>query len=87
MFYVYIIKSKKDQKLYIGYTDDLKKRYLEHNKGLVRSTRPRIPFILVYYEAYRSIKDAKHRERMLKRFSGSMNHLKKRVKNSSILSM
>ena len=86
MFYVYVLKSKKDDKLYIGYTSDLKRRFLEHNQGLVESTRPRIPFSLIYYEAYLSESDAKHREEMLKRFSGSMVHLRKRIKKSLILS-
>jgi len=39
------------------------------------------------YEAYASKKDAKHRENMLKRYSGSYTHLKKRIKNSLIISM
>ena len=85
MFYVYILKSKKDDKLYIGYTDDLKRRFNEHNKGLVKATKSRIPFHLVYYEAYASKSDAKHRENMLKRFSGSTTHLKKRISNSLIV--
>ncbi|MDD3102147.1 MAG: GIY-YIG nuclease family protein [Patescibacteria group bacterium] len=87
MFYVYILKSIKDKKSYIGYTDDLQRRFQEHNQGLVESTKPRIPFKLVYYEAYSSKKDAKHRENMLKKYSGSCTHLKKRIKNSLIISM
>lgn len=71
-----------DNNLYVGFTSDLRKRFQEHNKGLVSSTRPRRPFELIYYEAYTSEKDAKHREGMLKRFSGSMTHLKKRLKYS-----
>ena len=86
MFYVYILKSKKDNNLYIGYTDNLKQRIKEHNKGLVRSTKPRLPFGLIYYEAYFSKKDAKHREQMLKRYAGPYTHLKKRIKNSLITS-
>jgi putative endonuclease len=82
MFYVYILKSNKDDKLYVGYTGNLKKRFLEHNNGLVQSTRPRKPFELVYYEAYRNERDAKQRELALKRFSGSMVHLRKRIRYS-----
>jgi len=62
MFYVYILKSKKDNNLYIGYSTNLKKRFSEHQKGLVTSTRPRRPFELIFYEAYKSSKDAKRRE-------------------------
>ena len=82
MFYVYVLKSKTDGKLYVGYTADLRKRFEEHNNGLVASTKPRKPFVLVYYEAYRSQGDAKHREHMLKRFSGATVHLKKRIADS-----
>lgn len=66
MFYVYFIKSRKDGELYIGSTNDLKRRLLEHNKGLCYSTKFRTPFNLVYYEAYRSENDARHREHNLK---------------------
>ncbi|MCD6470942.1 GIY-YIG nuclease family protein [bacterium] len=59
MFYLYILKSSKDKKLYIGYTDNLKKRFREHNQGLAKSTKNRIPFDLIYYKAYFSKKDAK----------------------------
>ncbi len=82
MFYVYVLKSKKDDRLYIGFTNDLKRRFLEHNKGLVESTKPRRPFVLVYYEAFASEKDAILREQNLKRFSGSTIHLRKRICNS-----
>ena len=60
MFCVYVLKSDKDDKLYIGYTDDLRRRFEEHNKGKEKSTNLRKPFKLVYYEAYFSQKDAKY---------------------------
>lgn len=82
MFYVYIIKSKKDNKLYIGVTGDLKRRFREHNQGLNKSTKHRVPFELVYYEAYFSEKDAKSREQKLKQFKNSYKELKKRIENS-----
>ncbi len=84
MFYVYVLKSEKDGRLYVGYSNDLARRVKEHNQGLVISTKPRRPFKLIYYEAYSSEKDAANRENMLKRFSGSMIHLKKRIKFSLI---
>ncbi len=59
---MYILKSKKDGDLYIGSTKDLRKRFEEHNEGHVESTKPRRPFQLVYYEAYRIEKDARLRE-------------------------
>ncbi|MEA3464213.1 MAG: GIY-YIG nuclease family protein, partial [Patescibacteria group bacterium] len=54
MFYVYVLKSKKDGQFYIGSTNDLKKRLRFHNKGRVFATKTRIPFELVYYEACKS---------------------------------
>ena len=82
MHYVYVLKSIKLGELYIGQTNDLKRRLVEHNNKLNVSTKNKAPFKLVYYEAYVSKSDAKHRENMLKRFSGSTTHLKKRIKNS-----
>jgi len=68
MFFVYIIKSKRDNRLYIGCTHDLKNRIKEHNLGLVTSTKSRKPLRLVYYEAYLSKQDAFHREHNLKNY-------------------
>lgn len=42
-FYVYVLKSLKNKNLYIGYTNNLKKRIKEHNRGLVFSSKPYIP--------------------------------------------
>lgn len=39
MFYTYILLSKKDKKMYTGYTKNLKSRFEQHNKGLVESTK------------------------------------------------
>ena len=66
MYYVYILKSKIDNELYIGFTNNLRKRLLEHNAGKSRSTNNRRPFSLIYYEAYTSRNDAIHREQSLK---------------------
>ena len=52
MYYVYVLKSEKDGKLYIGRTTDLRRRYSEHTQGHVFSTKGRRPLLLVYYEAY-----------------------------------
>ena len=51
MFYTYALQSLKDKKLYIGFTEDLKKRFFEHNHGRIKATNDRKPFRLVYYEA------------------------------------
>jgi len=82
MFYVYVLRSRKDEKLYIGYTDDLRRRLSEHNKGLSRATKSRIPLDLVYYEAYASQADAKVREKRLKSSAGANTALKRRLRDS-----
>jgi putative endonuclease len=82
MFYVYILKSRKDASHYIGFTVDLRARISKHNQGLVRSTKNLQPLILVYYEAYRSKTDALIREKRLKRFAKGFASLKGRLKNS-----
>ena len=79
MFYVYVLRSRSDRKLYIGYTNDLRRRFAEHNSGLNRSTKSRRPFELIYYEAYKSGADAKNRERNLKNFGKALGGLKRRI--------
>ncbi|MFC1594940.1 GIY-YIG nuclease family protein [Patescibacteria group bacterium] len=70
MFYVYVIKSLKDGKLYIGYTADLKRRLKEHKTGGSKSTKGRLPFKLLYYEAHISKQDAERREKYFKTHKG-----------------
>ena len=82
MYYFYLLKSKKDKRFYLGWTNDLKRRIIEHNRGLVISTKPRRPFEIVYYEAYKSRDDAKRREKSLKLYAKSWGQLKKRIEDS-----
>jgi len=82
MFYVYVLKSNENTKLYIGYTNDLKRRIQEHNKGKNFSTAHKGTFSLIYYESFRSQKDATTREKQLKQFKSAYGQLKKRIKNS-----
>jgi len=82
MFYVYVLKSEKDGSIYIGYTNDLRRRLKEHNDLKNKSTKFRAPFKIVYYEAYQSKSDAKYREGNLKRFAQAYSQLRKRIKSS-----
>jgi putative endonuclease len=82
MFYVYVLKSKKDRNFYIGSTNDLRKRFRLHNEGKVFSTKSRRPFDLIYYEAYKAEKDAREREHNLKLRSKAFAQLKKRIQES-----
>lgn len=82
MFYVYVLQSARDENLYVGSTNDLKRRFKEHNAGDVESTKPRRPFILLYYEAYRTEEDARTREKQLKLHGNALGQLKRRLRNS-----
>jgi putative endonuclease len=66
MYYTYVLKSKKDDNFYTGWTDDLENRVKQHNSGKVESTKNRRPFKLVYYEACMIKKKAIMREKQLK---------------------
>ena len=70
MYYVYVIRSQLDGRLYIGYTTNLQNRLQKHRDGKVISTNPRRPFELIFYEAYKSMEDAKRRERYFKSTKG-----------------
>jgi len=82
MYFVYLLKSKKSRKLYLGYTNNLKKRLTEHNQGLSRAIKPYIPWQIVYYEAYFSKEEAIRREHNLKLRANAWNQLKRRIKKS-----
>ena len=49
MQYVYVLQSSKDKNFYTGCTNNLNKRFKEHNEGKVQSTRDRKPLKLIYY--------------------------------------
>lgn len=70
-WYVYILRSLSNKELYIGFTSDINKRLKEHNRGLVFSTKPYLPWRIIHFEAYRDENDAKRREEYLKTSQGS----------------
>ncbi len=78
MYYTYVLKSKKDGKLYTGSTNDLRKRLLQHNKGLTLYTKGRGPFEIIYYEACLLEEKARSRELYLKTGMGKR-YLKNRL--------
>lgn len=79
MYYVYVLWSSRNGRLYTGYTSDLRKRLTEHQTGMSAYTRPRGPYELVYYEASLNRSDALMREKYLKTGTGKR-YLKNRVK-------
>jgi len=80
MYYTYVLLSLKDNNFYTGFTNNLKLRFEQHNKGLVESTEDRRPFELIYYEACVDQRDAIKREKYLKTYHGKM-FLKRRLKS------
>ena len=66
MFLTYVLHSEKDDKLYVGFTKDLKSRFEQHQNGYVQATKHRRPLKIIYYEACLVKFDAIKREKYLK---------------------
>ncbi len=79
MFYTYILKSKKNGRMYTGSTSDLRKRLKQHNEGRSTFTKRDKPYELVYYEACMNEQDARSRELKLKSGYGKR-YLKERLR-------
>ena len=75
MYYVYILKHPTDDRIYIGFSTDLRSRMRRHR---IEHSNWR----LAYYEAYASGRDARDRERMLKQYGAARGHLKQRISRS-----
>ena len=82
MYYVYVLKLNED-KIYVGYTSNLKQRYKQHKQKQVKSTKG-YEIELVYYEAYKAKADAITREAKLKQRGNAKRFLKQRIQNSLI---
>ncbi|MBI4054407.1 MAG: GIY-YIG nuclease family protein [Candidatus Doudnabacteria bacterium] len=82
MYYVYILKSVNHRSLYVGYTNDLRRRLKEHNEKRSKYTSLMGTWQLVYYEAYKSKRDAMKREQSLKQYGSSLGHLRRRISGS-----
>ena len=82
MYYMYVLKGRMQHKLYIGSTNDLRRRLGEHARKESTYTSKADGWQLVYYEAYRNREDARERERLLKNFGSAYGHLKKRIARS-----
>lgn len=69
MHYVYILKLK-DESYYVGYSSNLKQRIDEHKRGIVKTTKARLPLNLVFYAAFNTKQKALSFERYIKQGSG-----------------
>ncbi|MDP3729726.1 MAG: GIY-YIG nuclease family protein [bacterium] len=70
MFYTYILLSSKSHIFYFGSSNDLRARIKLHNSGQVTSTKPHMPWKLVWYGAFITEQEARDFERYLKSGSG-----------------
>ena len=68
MYYVYILKSKKTRKYYIGYTSNIEERLKYHNSGRTISLRRHIPLEIIRVEEYSLYEEARRRERQIKKY-------------------
>lgn len=81
-YFVYILLSHKDNKLYVGCTHDLEQRLKDHNRGKVSATKLRRPFVRIYYEEFQDKTIAFNRERFLKSLWSA--RFKKKIKDDYI---
>ena len=81
MYYVYVLRSLKDGRLYKGFTLDLDRRIIEHNSGKTKSTKGYLPWKLVYYEEVKTRIEAREREKYFK--SGMGREYLKNIINKS----
>ncbi|MFA6525600.1 MAG: GIY-YIG nuclease family protein [Patescibacteria group bacterium] len=84
MHYLYVLQFKNDLGFYVGQTKDLNIRLKEHRQGKTKSIQHRGEFILVYYEAYKSKKDATKREWKIKHYAKVKKDLIGSIENSLI---
>jgi putative endonuclease len=65
-YYTYVLKSEIDGRLYKGHTSDLTLRLRQHNTGKTKSTKGFMPWVLVYFESFKTIEEAVAREKFFK---------------------
>ena len=86
MWFIYVIKNTHSKEIYIGKTNNFRRRLSEHNRGNQLSTKRKYgDWIPIYLEIYRSKKDADERELKLKQHGRAKQELLKRIKNCLII--
>ena len=79
MFTVYVLYSERYNKIYIGYTSDLEKRFKSHNElGIKGWTVKFRPWEIVYTEIFETKSSAMKREKELKTSRGR-NFIRKEI--------
>ncbi|MBI4097026.1 MAG: GIY-YIG nuclease family protein [Candidatus Levybacteria bacterium] len=70
MYYVYVLRSLKNNRLYTGSTDNIEQRLADHNSGRSRYTKLTKPFELIWKEEHITRAEAMRREEFLKTGKG-----------------
>ena len=70
MYYVYAIKSISRNYIYVGMTNNLELRFLQHNNGESKTTKPYRPFLLIFSEILETRIEARNKEKYLKSGTG-----------------
>jgi putative endonuclease len=70
MFYVYAISSTERSYIYVGLTDNVERRFFEHNNCKNKTTKPYAPFVLIFTEVHETRMDARLREKYWKSGTG-----------------
>ena len=68
MNYVYILQSEKNGRFYVGSTTDFNKRMIEHQEGLVLSTKAYRPWKVVFRQEFENYSGARKAELKIKRY-------------------
>ncbi|NNT70850.1 GIY-YIG nuclease family protein [Flavobacterium sp. IMCC34852] len=66
MFYIYAISSLNRNYIYVGLTDNIERRFMEHNSGKNKTTKPYLPFQVIYTEEFETRVEARIREKYYK---------------------
>ncbi len=85
MFFLYILRSNKENWHYIGSTSDLNKRIAKHNAGDVKSTKSYRPLKLVYSETFLTNSEARKREIFLKKTAKARKELFEKIDNGPVV--
>ena len=75
MYYVYAISSLERNYIYVGLTDNLERRFFEHNNGKNKTTKPYLPFKIIYTQEFETRLEARQNEKYFKRYKREFNVL------------
>jgi putative endonuclease len=62
VFYLYAISSLNRNYIYVGLTNNIERRFIEHNSGKNKTTKPYLPFKIIFTEEF----EARIREKYFK---------------------